>query len=123
MIGLYAKLGIAAVLFAAGLGAGCQWQAKLDKNKLEAADKALAHERAQVAILGATLAGIDEDTAKAKADADARLNAAQAAGKAAERGEAVYQDRLIYVDREVTKAAKTPSCRAQLEQPLCAPLH
>lgn len=121
--GLYLKLGIAAVLFVAGVGAGCQWQAKRDRGKLEAADKEIAHQRAQVAILGATLAAIDADTVKAQAAADARLKAAQAAGRAAEKGEVIYRDRLVYVDREIATAAKAPGCQAQLETRLCAPLH
>lgn len=123
MSGLYAKLGIALVIFLFGIGAGCSMQAKRDKGKLEVADKALNAEREQVAILAATLVSIDEVTAAAKSTADARQKAGEAAGKEAEKGEVIYRDRLVYVDREIAAAAKLPTCRAQLEQTLCAVLH
>lgn len=120
--GLYLKAGIAIALLIAGFAGGCSVQAKRDKVKLEAADKALNIERQQTAILAATLAGIDEDTARQVEAAKAQQSAAASAGKAAIKAEVVYRDRLVYVDREIAAAMKSPTCKAQLEQPLCAAL-
>lgn len=57
-----------------------------------------------------------EEARKWRVLADKAVQAAQAAT------DAVQSDRERY-DRDLARAAREPSCAAQLEAPLCAPLH
>lgn len=79
----------------------------------------LAAAQSDAAACGATLGRVNHETARAIREADAR---AAAGASAAAHAEAAARDALAEVARAsgaLTAAKRLPTCRAQLEMPLC----
>lgn len=95
----------------AGLAAGEQQRAALASE--------LIHERTQASTCAATLERINDETARGVAEAEERARAAEGAAliadKAAKDAEAEAAKALV----ALTASKRTPTCRAQLEMPLC----
>ena len=66
---------------------------------------------------------VNRRAAEAKVEAQAQALRAQQAVQAAEVDKADYQARIGSISAELEKAKRQPTCRAQLEQPLCVDLH
>lgn len=65
---------------------------------------------------------VNRRAAEAKVEAQAQALRAQQAVQAAEVDKADYQARIGSIGEELEKAKRQPTCRAQLEMPLCASL-
>lgn len=66
---------------------------------------------------------VNRRAAEAKVEAQAQALRAQQAVQAAEVDKADYQARIGLIGAELEKAKRHPTCRAQLEMPLCVDLH
>ena len=66
---------------------------------------------------------VNRRAAEAKVEAQAQALRAQQAVQAAEVDKADYQARIGSIGEELARARRAPTCKAQLEQTVCVPLH
>ena len=111
---------IASALFAGGCSRGKQIQFAKDEEAMKAADDRANHEAAQSAILKAKLAEISDATALAKTAADAQAKQADQAVDRTGKAAAQTERDIVYIDREVAKARRDPTCNELLERQTCA---
>lgn len=66
---------------------------------------------------------VNRRAAEAKVEAQAQALRAEQAVQAAEADKADYQARIGSIGEELARARRAPTCKAQLEQTVCVPLH
>ncbi len=66
---------------------------------------------------------VNRRAAEAKVEAQAQALRAEQAVQAAEVDKADYQARIGSIGEELARARRAPTCKAQLEQTVCVPLH
>lgn len=110
--------GLACLLFFGGMSCGKASSVKLIAEK----DRALEAAARSLTAAADVLDLVNRRAAEAKVEAQAQALRAQQAVQAAEVDKADYQARIGSIGAELEKAKRQPSCRAQLEMPLCASL-
>lgn len=111
--------GLCCLLFFGGMSCGKASSVKLIAGKdraLEAAGRSL---KASANMLDL----VNRRAAEAKVEAQAQALRAQQAVQAAEVDKADYQARIGSIGEELARARRVPTCKAQLEQTVCVPLH
>jgi hypothetical protein len=111
--------GVAFLLFFGGMSCGRASSVQLVAAKdraLEAAGRSL---KASADVLDL----VNQRAAESKVEAQAQAVRAQQAVQAAAVDKADYQARIGNITEALEKAKRQPTCRAQLEQPLCVDLH
>jgi hypothetical protein len=111
--------GLCCLLFFGGMSCGKASSVKLIASKdrsLEAAARSL---KASADVMDL----VNRRTAEAKVEAAAQALRADQAVQAAEVDKADYQARITTIGLQLEKAKREPTCRAQLELPLCVELH
>ena len=86
-------------------------------------DRALNAAARSLAASADVLDLVNRRAAEAKAEAQAQALRAQQAVQAAEVDKADYQARIGSIGEELARARRAPTCKAQLEQTVCVPLH
>lgn len=79
--------------------------------------------QADRAVLATTLDEANARTHAAKAAEQQQAERAEAAEKGAKADAATYEGRIEDIDSQLAQAKRQATCRAQLEQTVCAPLH
>lgn len=110
--------GLACLLFFGGMSCGKASSVKLIAEK----DRALEAAARSLTASADVLDLVNRRAAEAQVEAVAQALRAQQAVQAAEVDKADYQARIGSIGAELEKAKRQPSCRAQLEMPLCASL-
>lgn len=111
--------GVCCLLFFGGMSCGKASGVKLIASKdraLEAAGRSL---KASADVLDL----VNQRATEAKVEAQAQALRAQQAVQAAEVDKADYQARIGSIGEELARARRAPTCKAQLEQTVCVPLH
>lgn len=110
--------GLACLLFFGGMSCGKASSVKLIAEK----DRALEAAARSLTASAVVLDLVNRRAEEAQVEAVAQALRAQQAVQAAEVDKADYQARIGSIGAELEKAKRQPSCRAQLEMPLCASL-
>ena len=111
--------GLCCLLFFGGMSCGKASSVKLIAGKdraLEAAGRSL---KASANMLDL----VNRRAAEAKVEAQAQALRAQQAVQAAEVDKADYRARIGSIAEDLARARRAPTCKAQLEQTVCVPLH
>lgn len=111
--------GVCCLLFFGGMSCGNASSVQLIAGKdraLEAAGRSL---KASAEVLEL----VNRRAAEAKVEAQAQALRAQQAVQAAEVDKADYQARIGSIAEDLARARRAPTCKAQLEQTVCVPLH
>ena len=111
--------GVCCLLFFGGMSCGKASSVQLIASK----DRALEAAARSLKASADALDLVNRQAAEAKVEAQAQALRAQRAVQAAEVDKADYQARIGSISAELEKAKRQPTCRAQLEQPLCVDLH
>lgn len=120
---VWVKAAAVAAVFAGGVLTGCQFQKGRDAEKIGDLRASLVKASAELRGAGNALREVTNRTRAEKAAADANTAANTAIAKDAERKAKEYRDEIEILERDLARAkARSPSCRAQLEQPLCTEL-
>ncbi len=110
--------GVCCLLFFGGMSCGKASSVQLIASK----DRALEAAARSLKASADALDLVNRQAAEAKVEAQAQALRAQRAVQAAEVDKADYQARIGSIGAELEKAKRQPTCRAQLEMPLCASL-
>ena len=110
--------GVCCLLFFGGMSCGKASSVQLIASK----DRALEAAARSLKASADALDLVNRRAAEAKVEAQAQALRAQRAVQAAEVDKADYQARIGSIGAELEKAKRQPTCRAQLEMPLCASL-
>ena len=110
--------GVCCLLFFGGMSCGKASSVQLIASK----DRALEAAARSLKASADALDLVNRRAAEAKVEAQAQALRAQQAVQAAEVDKADYQARIGSIGAELEKAKRQPTCRAQLEMPLCASL-
>jgi hypothetical protein len=111
--------GLCCLLFFGGMSCGKASSVKLIAEK----DRALEAAARSLTASADVLDLVNRRAAEAKVEAVAQALAAERAVKGAKQDAATYEARIGSIAAELEKAKRQPTCRAQLEQPLCVDLH
>jgi hypothetical protein len=111
--------GLACLLFFGGMSCGKASSVKLIVEK----DRALEAAARSLTASADVLDLVNRRAAEAKVEAVAQALAAERAVKGAKKDAEAYDARIGSIAAELEKAKRQPTCRAQLEQPLCVDLH
>lgn len=110
--------GLACLLFFGGMSCGKASSVKLIAEK----DRALEAAARSLTASADVLDLVNRRAAEAKVEAVAQALAAEKAVNGAKQDADLYERRIGSIAAELEKAKRQPSCRAQLEAPLCASL-
>lgn len=86
-------------------------------------DRALTAAARSLSASADVLDLVNRRAAQAKVEAEAQAKAAEKAVAGAKQDAKTYEARIGDIAAELAKAKRQPTCRAQLEQPLCVDLH
>ena len=111
--------GVCCLLFFGGMSCGKASSVKLIAGK----DRALEAAGRSLKASADALDLVNRQAAEAKVEAQAQALRAQRAVQAAEVDKADYQARIGSIGEELARARRAPTCKAQLEQTVCVPLH
>ena len=111
--------GVCCLLFFGGMSCGKASSVQLIASK----DRALEAAGRSLSASADALDLVNRRAVEAKVEAQAQALRAEQAVQAAEVDKADYQARIGSISAELEKAKRQPTCRAQLEQPLCVDLH
>lgn len=111
--------GLCCLLFFGGMSCGKASSVKLIAGK----DRALEAASRSLSASAEALDLVNRRAAEAKVEAQAQALAAEKAVEGAKKDAEAYDARIEGIAAELTKAKRQPTCRAQLEQPLCVDLH
>lgn len=119
---LLIKIGAACALLSVVFFGGCYLQKGRNATALADRDATIAVLVQDKNFLADALNQVNAKADQAKREADAQAKKAADAVKEADEAEKQYERGLADAERELLKAGKTPTCRIQLEAPLCADL-
>ena len=111
--------GVACLLFFGGMSCGKASSVQLISSKDRALEAAARSLKASADVLDL----VNRRTAEAKVEAQAQALAAERAVDGAARDARVYEERIGDITEELARARRAPTCKAQLEQTVCVPLH
>jgi hypothetical protein len=111
--------GLCCLLFFGGMSCGKASSVKLIAEK----DRALEAAARSLTAAADVLDLVNRRAAEAKVEAQAQALRAEQAVQAAEVDKADYQARIGSIAEELARARRAPTCKAQLEQTVCVPLH
>ena len=111
--------GLCCLLFFGGMSCGKASSVKLIAEK----DRALEAAARSLTASADVLDLVNRRAAEAKVEAVAQALAAERAVKGAKEDADAYEDRIAGIADQLARARRAPSCRAQLEQTVCVPLH
>lgn len=111
--------GVCCLLFFGGMSCGKASSVQLIASK----DRALEAAARSLKASADALDLVNRQAAEAKVEAQAQALRAQQAVQAAEVDKADYQARIGSIGEELARARRAPTCKAQLEQTVCVPLH
>lgn len=111
--------GVCCLLFFGGMSCGKASSVQLIASK----DRALEAAARSLKASADALDLVNRQAAEAKVEAQAQALRAQRAVQAAEVDKADYQARIGSIGEELARARRAPTCKAQLEQTVCVPLH
>ena len=86
-------------------------------------DRALNAAARSLAASADVLDLVNRRAAEAKVEAVAQAKAAEKAVEGAKQDAKTYEARIGDIAEELARARRAPTCKAQLEQSLCVPLH
>jgi len=113
-------LALCALLLVAG---GFKCASSRSEAKLERTRTDLVICAADKNTLADALNDVNARAEQAKRDAAAQAEYAVIAIKQADKDRAAYDKRVTALGKELADAMKVPSCRIEMEKPLCAPLY
>ena len=111
--------GVCCLLFFGGMSCGRASSVQLVASK----DRALEAAARSLSASADVLDLVNRRAAEAKVEAQAQALRAEQAVQAAEVDKADYQARIGSIGEELARARRAPTCKAQLEQTVCVPLH
>lgn len=110
---------VCCLLFFGGMSCGKASSVKLIAGK----DRALEAAGLSLAASAEALDLVNRRAAEAQIEAAAQAKAAEEAVDGAKGDAVVYEQRISGIAEELARARRTPTCKAQLEQTVCVPLH
>lgn len=123
MTRLYLLLGVVTLALSLAFYGGCQVQQAREAKARKHLETQLAAADVQLALTKQMFQQMTQDTDRAKQTADKHVLLAAKLVQQTQKDFEAYKATLTQTDRAIEKARKDPDCAAQLDTPLCTPLH